>query len=100
MRRAFCAREESFSPCQGISSALPGYADGDLFDAKVPAGYHILDRAGLYQWGPDLPDDFLDAKMTPRRLLTVLKTAVTDRARFRKIIALKNSVGKPARPWR
>jgi len=23
-----------------------------------------------------------------------------DRARFRKIIALKNSVGKPARPWR
>ena len=76
------------------------YADGDLFDAKVPAGYHILDRAGLYQWGPDLPDDFIDAKMTPRRLLTVLKTAVTDRARFRKIIALKNSVGKAARPWR
>jgi catechol 2,3-dioxygenase-like lactoylglutathione lyase family enzyme len=76
------------------------YADGDLFDAKVPAGYHILDRAGLYQWGPDLPDDFIDAKMTPRRLLTALKTAVTDRARFRKIIALKNSVGKPARPWR
>jgi catechol 2,3-dioxygenase-like lactoylglutathione lyase family enzyme len=76
------------------------YADGDLFDAEVPAGYHVLDRAGLYQWGPDLPDDFIDAKMTPRRLLNVLRTAVTDRPRFRKMIALKNSVAKPARPWR
>jgi hypothetical protein len=76
------------------------YADGDLFDSKQPAGYHVLDRAGLYQWGPDLPDDFIDAKLTPRRLLSVLKTAVTDRPRFRKMIALKNSVAKPARPWR
>ena len=76
------------------------YADGDLFDANVPAGYHTLDRAGLYQWGPDLPDDFIDAKMTPRRLLSVIKTAMTDRQRFNKMIALKNSVAKPARPWR
>jgi catechol 2,3-dioxygenase-like lactoylglutathione lyase family enzyme len=76
------------------------YADGDLFDAKVSAGYHILDRAGLYQWGPDLPDDFIDAKLTPRRLLTVLKTAVTDMPRFKRMLALKNSVAKPARPWR
>jgi hypothetical protein len=21
-------------------------------------GYHFLDCAGLYQWGPDLPDDY------------------------------------------
>ena len=76
------------------------YADGDLFDAKVPAGYHILDRAGLYQWGPDLPDDFIDAKLTPRRLLSVLKTAMTDRPRLKKMLALKSSVSKPARPWR
>ena len=51
------------------------YADGDLFDDRQPAGYHVLDRAGLYQWGPDLPDDFIDAKLTPRRLVSVLKTA-------------------------
>jgi hypothetical protein len=76
------------------------YADGDLFDDKVPAGYHILDRAGLYQWGPDLPDDFIDARMTPRRLLSVLKTAMTDRPRLKKMLALKSSVSKPARPWR
>ena len=35
------------------------YADGDVFDASQPVGYHKLDREGLYQWGPDLPDDFL-----------------------------------------
>ena len=76
------------------------YADGDLFDAAQPAGYHVLDRAGLYQWGPDLPDDFIDAKLTPSRLLTVLKTALTDRPRLKKMLALKSSVAKPARPWR
>ena len=76
------------------------YADGDLFDSKQPAGYHVLDRAGLYQWGPDLPDDFIDAKLTPSRLITVLKTAVTDRPRLKKMLALKSSVAKPARPWR
>ena len=72
------------------------YADGDLFDSKQPAGYHVLDRA----WGPDLPDDFIDAKLTPSRLITVLKTALTDRPRLKKMLALKSSVAKPARPWR
>jgi catechol 2,3-dioxygenase-like lactoylglutathione lyase family enzyme len=76
------------------------YADGDLFDSRQPAGYHILDRAGLYQWGPDLPDDFIDARLTPRRLLTILKTAVSDRPRLKKMLALKDSISKPARPWR
>ena len=76
------------------------YADGDLFDDRQPAGYHVLDRAGLYQWGPDLPDDFIDAKLTPQRLVSVLKTAMTDMPRLKKMLALKNSVSKPARPWR
>jgi catechol 2,3-dioxygenase-like lactoylglutathione lyase family enzyme len=76
------------------------YADGDLFDSRQPAGYHVLDRAGLYQWGPDLPDDFIDARLTPRRLLAILKTAVSDRARLNKMLALKGSIAKPARPWR
>ena len=65
------------------------YADGDLFDVRQPPGYHILDRAGLYQWGPDLPDDFIDARLTPRRLVSILKTAMTDRPRLKKMLALK-----------
>ena len=68
------------------------YADGDLFDAAQLPGYHVLDRAGLYQWGPDLPDDFIDAKLTPRRLVNVLKLAVNDRPRLKKMLALKSSV--------
>jgi len=60
----------------------------------------VLDRAGLYQWGPDLPDDFIDAKLTPRRLLFISKTAMTDKAGLKRMLALKSSVSKPARPWR
>ena len=63
-------------------------------------GYHVLDCAGLYQWGPDLPDDFIDAKLTPRLLVSILKTAMTDRPRLKKMPALKGCVSRPARPWR
>lgn len=75
------------------------YADGDLFDASQPAGYHVLDRAGLYQWGPDLPDDFIDARMTPKRLKTVLGLAFRDKARLKRMLALKSGLSKPGRPW-
>jgi len=75
------------------------YADGDLFDASQSPGYHLMDREGLYQWGPDLPGDFIDARMTPRRLLRVIKLAVKDRARLRKMIALKKTLEAPGRQW-
>ena len=58
-----------------------------------------MDREGLYQWGPDLPDDFIDARLTPRRLWSVLKIAVNDRARLKRMLALKDSVSKPGRKW-
>jgi hypothetical protein len=67
---------------------------------QAAGGIHVLDRAGLYQWGPDLPDDFIDARLTPPRLLFILKTAMTDKARLKRMLALKSSVSKPARPWR
>lgn len=75
------------------------YSDGDLFDSAQEPGYHVLDRGGLYQWGPDLPDDFIDAKLTPRRLWTILQLAVKDRARLRRMLALKSGLSKPARAW-
>jgi Glyoxalase/Bleomycin resistance protein/Dioxygenase superfamily len=74
------------------------YADGDLFDAAQPPGYHLMDRAGLYQWGPDMPDDFIDTRMTPGRLWRVVKLALRDRARARLLAALKNSLAAPGRP--
>lgn len=75
------------------------YADGDLFDAEQPPGYHLMDREGLYQWGPDLPDDFIDARLTPRRLWSVLKMAINDRARLKRMLALKDSLSRPSRQW-
>jgi hypothetical protein len=75
------------------------YADGDLFDAVQPAGYHLMDRGGLYQWGPDLPDDFIDTRMTPGRLWRVLKLAIKDKARVKLLTALKNSMAAPGRQW-
>jgi hypothetical protein len=32
------------------------YADGDVFDADQPTGYHQLSRGTLWAWGDDLPD--------------------------------------------
>ena len=75
------------------------YADGDLFDSAQAPGYHLMDRQGLYQWGPDLPDDFVDARLTPHRLWTVLKTATKDRSRLKKLLALKSSLARPGRAW-
>ncbi|MGZ9032745.1 MAG: VOC family protein [Burkholderiaceae bacterium] len=75
------------------------YADGDLFDAAQPPGYHLMDPEGLYQWGPDLPDDFIDARLTPRRLWSVLKMAINDKARLKRMLALKDSLSRPSRQW-
>ena len=76
------------------------YADGDLFDVAQPAGYHVMDRAGLYQWGPDLPDDFLDARITPARLLRLIRRGLKDRAYLKRMMSLKASLGQPVRSWR
>jgi hypothetical protein len=75
------------------------YTDGDLFDAAQPAGYHLMNREGLYQWGPDLPDDFVDARLTSGRLWRVLKLALKDKAHLRRMMALKESLSKPGRHW-
>lgn len=77
------------------------YADSDLFDAAHPTGYHPLDTAGLYQWGPDLPGDFEDTRMTLPRILRVLRTARDPHSEltFARIRGLKRAMAAPARPW-
>ena len=76
------------------------YADGDLFDASQPAGYHLMDRAGLYQWGPDLPEDFVDARVTARRLWSLLRRAMKDRNHLKTMMGLKAAMSQPVREWR
>lgn len=77
------------------------YADSDVFDAGHPTGYHPLDSAGLYQWGPDLPRDFEDVRLTPSRLFRILK-AMRQRdseLTLSRMLALKRAMSTPARPW-
>ena len=75
------------------------YADGDVFDASQPAGYHKLDREGLYQWGPDLPDDFVAARPTLRQAATLLHAAARGEVSLRPLIAAARSMRAPGRPW-
>src|SRR5271165_7630607 len=75
------------------------YADGDLFDATQPSGYHKLDRAGLYQWGPDLPDDFVAARPTIRQAASLLRRAMRGEVPLRPLLAAARSMRAPGRPW-
>ncbi|HKM64534.1 MAG TPA: VOC family protein [Acidisphaera sp.] len=75
------------------------YADGDLFDAHQPTGYHKLDREGLYQWGPDLPDDFVAARPTLAQVASLLRGAMRGDVALRPLIAAARSMRAPGRPW-
>lgn len=48
------------------------YADGDVFDNTVPAGWAPLRASGLAQWGPPATKDFLGNKPSP----TLVRTAI------------------------
>lgn len=77
------------------------YADGDVFDASHPTGQHPLGKAGLYQWGPALPRDFVDASMSPRRLAAIA-SALRRGGEFtlRRLLDIKKAMAAPARPGR
>lgn len=75
------------------------YADGDLFDADQPPGYHLLDRQGLYQWGPDLPADFVDPGLTPGVVARLLWQALRGRVALGPLLAAGRSLRAPGRPW-
>ena len=75
------------------------YADGDLFDASQPPGYHKLDREGLYQWGPDLPDDFVAARPSFGQVASLLRGAMKGEVTLRPLLAAARSMRAPGRPW-
>lgn len=75
------------------------YADGDLFDNSQPTGYHKLDREGLYQWGPDLPNDFVAARPTLGQVTSLLRGALRGELALRPLLAAARSMRAPGRPW-
>jgi catechol 2,3-dioxygenase-like lactoylglutathione lyase family enzyme len=42
------------------------FADGDMFDNTVDAGWAEMSASGLAQWGPPVTRDFLGARPSPR----------------------------------
>ncbi|PKA15597.1 VOC family protein [Leptospira haakeii] len=55
------------------------YADGDKFDNSVPTGIHLINRKSLYQWGENMPKDFLDTKLSLQKLLELWKGIISGR---------------------
>jgi len=76
------------------------YADGDVFDASYPTRYHESGKPGLYQWGPDLPDHFIEVKPS-LGLLAAIWRGLRTRPGFSldRLSRVKKSFDRPARPW-
>ena len=79
---------------------LEHYADGDVFDSRYPTGFHEASKAGLYLWGPDLPDHFIDMAMTPTRAAEVVHGLRTsEEFTLKRLLAAKRVFSAKARPW-
>jgi catechol 2,3-dioxygenase-like lactoylglutathione lyase family enzyme len=76
------------------------YADGDMFDASYPTGFHEAGLPGLYLWGPVLPPHFIETGMTPRRLSCVIRGLRTrEEFTLKRLLATKRLYSRPPRPW-
>jgi len=66
------------------------YADGDLFDDTVEAGWTTMSASGLAQWGPSVTRDFLGAKPSPHMLRDLVAALRDDDNEFdvRRLIGL------------
>jgi hypothetical protein len=71
------------------------YADGDVFTADHPTGYHPLDPGSLYTWGDDPPPA---PKPSP---LQILKLVLSGKAKKLPPVLgkMRAAMSAPARPW-
>jgi hypothetical protein len=76
------------------------YTDGDKFDETVPVGIHLISRESLYQWGQDMPKDFLDTRLSFGKLIEFLKGLFSGREiGIGKLLELKEVAEKTPRSW-
>ena len=66
------------------------YADGDLFDDTVEAGWAPMSASGLAQWGPSVTRDFLGAKPSAHLVRDVVAALRDDENEFdvRRLLGL------------
>lgn len=69
------------------------YADSDLLDARHEPDVIPMGRDAMAQWGPPMPADFVDTRLTPRRVLTVLRNLRTrPPLTLRRVMQLKRAM--------
>lgn len=80
--------------------AVEHYADGDVFDADYPTRYHVTGKESIYQWGPEMPKHFIDARPTPALIAAIVR-GLQNRADFslKRLAAIKKAFDVPPRPW-
>lgn len=72
------------------------YADGDLFDASVPTGYHAFGGDAMHQWGPDLSADMAGKTPSLHLVQTVvsrLRNRDGDDLSLRRLINIVRAAG-------
>lgn len=74
------------------------YADGDVFDANYPTGYHLLDRGGLWQWGHDLPEA-MKPKPTAGQVFQLVLDLISKRVKLADVKLTTKAMNKKPRPW-
>jgi catechol 2,3-dioxygenase-like lactoylglutathione lyase family enzyme len=75
---------------------LEHYADGDMFDASHPTGYHPLEPGSLWSWGEDAPAPPTPPLKAVFKILLGLQKDGPSRSMLGKMRA---ALSLPARPW-
>lgn len=76
------------------------YADGDVFDCHYPTRYHETGKASIYQWGPVMPDHFIDTRPSLPMLADVLR-GLRRRPDFTlsRLAGIRKAFSLPSRVW-
>lgn len=77
---------------------LEHYADGDVFDASHPAGYHFLELGGMWMWGDDIPESLRKGPSLSEKL-KALASVMTGKLSGETLKLTAKALERKARPW-
>lgn len=76
------------------------YSDGDKFDNTIAVGYHFVNRKSLYQWGQDMPENFLDLTLSLNKIFSLIKGLFGGKEiKISNLIDLKETMKVSPRKW-
>ena len=68
------------------------YAEGDRFDSTVLPSWAPFDRHAQHRWGPPMPDDFIDASLSPSNLASLVRGLVRGELDPRTLVAARRAL--------